>query len=266
VRERRAGERPVRERRERPPRGRRTSEQPSAEPGERQPDTRDTREHRRSRDTRDEILDVATDLFIELGYDKTSLREIAERVGVTKAALYYHFASKEEIFRTLLQPILDLQNDVMTLLQQKPSLEQWADSLTTLVDWVLPRRRLFELFEHNQNAAREMAEKLIRETDFDQVHEAMHQRTNAVLTDESMPLADRVRMAGAVGLCMGVLGFAAGEAFIATPVDELRPAVVDAIRDLLRVGPGNARAAQARRRATPRSASARRRDAAPRRD
>ncbi len=237
-----ARERPARERRPREPR----------EPRERLP-----RERRRPRDTREQILDVATDLFIELGYDKTSLREIAERVGVTKAALYYHFTSKEEIFQTLLQPILDLQNEVMGLLQQKPSLEQWADSLTTLVDWVLPRRRMFELFEHNQNAVRDMAEKLIRETDFESVHEAMHVRTNAVLTDESVPLADRVRMAGAVGLAMGVLGFAAGEAFINTPADELRPAIVDAIRDLLRVGGRRGGAARRRGRAPARSAPAR---------
>ena len=220
---------------------------------------RGPREHRRPRDTRDQILDVATDLFIELGYDKTSLREIAERVGVTKAALYYHFESKEEIFRTLLQPILDLQHEVMTLLQESPSLEQWAESLTTLVDWVLPRRRMFELFEHNQNAVREMAEKLVRETDFDEFHEAMHQRTNAVLTDESVPLSDRVRMAGAVGLAMGVLGFAAGNAFINTPADELRPVIVDAIRDVLRVGARHASAARKRStQAQPRARSGRR--------
>ena len=255
VRERHAGERParerperpVRERPERPVRVRRASERPSRKAAERGAGTRKTREPRRARDTRDEILDVATDLFIELGYEKTSLREIAERVGVTKAALYYHFESKEEIFRTLLQPILDLQNDVMTLLQQNPSLEQWADSLTTLVDWVLPRRRMFQLFEHNQNAAREIAEKLISETDFEEVHEAMHERTNAVLTDESVPLPDRVRMAGAVGLCMGVLGFAAGTAFIETPTEELRPAIVDALHDLLRVGPSGRRARRGRR-------------------
>jgi len=45
-------------------------------------------------DTRQRILDVASELFVERGYDATSLREIAERLGVTKAALYYHFASK----------------------------------------------------------------------------------------------------------------------------------------------------------------------------
>ncbi len=36
--------------------------------------------------TRERILDVALDLFVEKGYDKTSLREIAERMGFTKAA------------------------------------------------------------------------------------------------------------------------------------------------------------------------------------
>jgi AcrR family transcriptional regulator len=48
-------------------------------------------------DTRARIKDVALELFTEQGYDATSLREIAERLGVTKAALYYHFKSKEEI-------------------------------------------------------------------------------------------------------------------------------------------------------------------------
>src|SRR5688500_6894985 len=48
-------------------------------------------------DTRARIQAVALDLFTEQGYDATSLREIAESLGVTKAALYYHFKSKEEI-------------------------------------------------------------------------------------------------------------------------------------------------------------------------
>ena len=50
--------------------------------------------HRDSRgrgDTRTRIQQVALELFAEQGYDKTSLREIAGRLDVTKAALYYHF-------------------------------------------------------------------------------------------------------------------------------------------------------------------------------
>lgn len=47
--------------------------------------------------TRARIQAVALELFTEQGYEKTSLREIAERLGVTKAALYYHFKSKDDI-------------------------------------------------------------------------------------------------------------------------------------------------------------------------
>ncbi|GAB1640146.1 TetR/AcrR family transcriptional regulator [Krasilnikovia sp. MM14-A1259] len=55
----------------------------------------------RQNDTRAEIRRVAMELFTQQGYEATSLREIAERLGVTKAALYYHFRSKEDIVRSL---------------------------------------------------------------------------------------------------------------------------------------------------------------------
>lgn len=43
------------------------------------------------------ILDTAARLLRSGGYHQTTLREIAEAVGIRKASLYYHFASKEEI-------------------------------------------------------------------------------------------------------------------------------------------------------------------------
>ncbi|MEU6581140.1 helix-turn-helix domain-containing protein [Nocardia sp. NPDC046763] len=55
----------------------------------------------RRSDTRERIRSVAMELFSERGYEKTSLREIAERLGVTKAALYYHFRTKEDIVASL---------------------------------------------------------------------------------------------------------------------------------------------------------------------
>src|SRR5881628_394048 len=54
-------------------------------------------------DTRSRVQKVALELFIEQGYEQTSLREIAERLGVTKAALYYHFKTKDEIVDSLSQ-------------------------------------------------------------------------------------------------------------------------------------------------------------------
>ncbi|HEX2313526.1 MAG TPA: TetR family transcriptional regulator [Thermomonospora sp.] len=53
------------------------------------------------------ILAAAGALFAERGYRATSMQAIAERVGITKAALYYHFPAKEEILHHLTLPLLD---------------------------------------------------------------------------------------------------------------------------------------------------------------
>ena len=64
-----------------------------------------TADTRRRSDTRSEIQRIALCRFTEDGYDKTSLREIAEDLGVTKAALYYHFRTKENILESLVTDI-----------------------------------------------------------------------------------------------------------------------------------------------------------------
>ncbi len=71
-------------------------------PGGEDRSTRPASYRTRSRpSTRERILDIALELFTEQGYDKTSLRQIAERLGFSKAAIYYHFASKEDILMAL---------------------------------------------------------------------------------------------------------------------------------------------------------------------
>lgn len=52
--------------------------------------------------TRQQILDIAQDLFTEHGYAGTSMADIAGRLGTSKAALYHHFGSKAEIIDSLL--------------------------------------------------------------------------------------------------------------------------------------------------------------------
>src|SRR3954447_26046068 len=59
----------------------------------------------RRSDTRERIQQAALDLFVERGYEKTSLREIAEKLQVTKAALYYHFRTKEDIVSSLFEDL-----------------------------------------------------------------------------------------------------------------------------------------------------------------
>ena len=54
--------------------------------------------------TRQQILATAQRLFTELGYDATSLQMIADELGLTKAAVYYHFRAKSEILHAAMQP------------------------------------------------------------------------------------------------------------------------------------------------------------------
>jgi len=62
---------------------------------------------RRNADTREDIRAVAIELFAEYGFEQTSLRRIAERLDITKAALYYHFPSKDELLADLARPLID---------------------------------------------------------------------------------------------------------------------------------------------------------------
>ena len=54
--------------------------------------------------TRQQILATAQRLFTELGYDATSLQMIADEMGLTKAAVYYHFRAKSEILHAIMLP------------------------------------------------------------------------------------------------------------------------------------------------------------------
>ena len=57
-------------------------------------------------DTRQQILDVARYLFSDCSYLGVSMKDISERLGITKAALYYHFSSKRDIYVTVLGEVL----------------------------------------------------------------------------------------------------------------------------------------------------------------
>jgi AcrR family transcriptional regulator len=53
--------------------------------------------------TREQILDASLRLFSEKGFARTSVRDIAQAAGITDAAIYYHFASKRDLFEALIE-------------------------------------------------------------------------------------------------------------------------------------------------------------------
>ncbi len=57
-------------------------------------------------DTKEKILQVAFNLFLERGYKEVSLKDISDAVGLTKGAFYHHFTSKEDMFRQIVENYL----------------------------------------------------------------------------------------------------------------------------------------------------------------
>jgi AcrR family transcriptional regulator len=176
------------------------------------------------KDTRDRILDVALELFTEQGYDGTSLRQIAEQLGVTKAALYYHFVSKEDILMALHMRLHEFGKGALVQMGEGPvSLELWGEMLDELVFQMLAQRTIFLMHERNQAAL----EKLHRK-EHDAEHEDIQNQLRRVLADPQVSLRDRVRMAASIGVVFSGL-FLAGDAFESSSNQELG----DQLREIL---------------------------------
>lgn len=71
-------------------------------------------------ETKSEILRVSLELFTERGFEGTSVRDIAEALGITKSSLYYHFASKEAIIRALLEGRRDEIDALLAWVEEQP--------------------------------------------------------------------------------------------------------------------------------------------------
>ena len=178
--------------------------------------------------TRERILDVALDLFTDQGFDGTSMREIAERLHISKPAIYYHFASKEEILMALHMRLHEFGRTALERLTgQTVTLQLWGSLLNEVLDQMVAQRKIFLMHERNQAAL----EKLHRK-DHDAEHDDIQQRFRQALTDPSLPLRDRVRMACSLGAVFGGL-LMAGDAFENVSSTELGSLVRDAVRDVI---------------------------------
>ncbi len=176
--------------------------------------------------TRERILDAALDLFLEQGYDGTSLREIAEQLGVTKAALYYHFESKEDILLALHMRMHEFGKGALMAMGDEPiTLAQWGELLDQIVDQMLSQRKLFLMHERNQA----VLEKL-HNAQHEAEHEDIQNQFRKIILDERVPERDRVRMAAGFGAAFAGL-FLTSDAFPDAKLlgDQLRACVHDVL-------------------------------------
>ncbi|GGZ99395.1 TetR family transcriptional regulator [Streptomyces bluensis] len=147
--------------------------------------------HQRRGDTRRRIQDVALELFAEQGYEKTSLREIAERLAVTKAALYYHFKTKEDILVSLFQDMTRPMDELIDWAKEQPhTLATKQEVLRRYSEALAAASPLFRFMHENQATVRELS---VGESFKDRMVVMME-----IIKEPHMPLVDQVRCVSAL--------------------------------------------------------------------
>ena len=141
--------------------------------------------------TRERILAVATELFIGQGYESTSLRQIADRLGITKAALYYHFQSKEQIFSALLEPASPVMAGLIERMVAADGLEEWAEALDWVLVQMLEHIDLFKLTLRNRQAMAEFQSAI--------EHSGKNEKIRAAIRDKAADVPQQIRMIAALG-------------------------------------------------------------------
>jgi AcrR family transcriptional regulator len=146
-------------------------------------------------DTRSRVQKVALELFAEQGYEKTSLREIAERLGVTKAALYYHFKSKEDIVHSFTDDYFAELDHLLDWAKEQPRTDEARrEILDRYVSIVLASSQVFRFLEQNRASVQSMEAGKER---FARVRLRLEALVD-VLVGAGAPLRDRVRATTAV--------------------------------------------------------------------
>jgi AcrR family transcriptional regulator len=146
-------------------------------------------------DTRSRVQKVALELFAEQGYEKTSLREIAERLGVTKAALYYHFPSKEAIVHSFTDDYFSAIDALLDWAKDQPLTDATRrEILDRYVGILLSGGEVFRFLEQNRASVQAMAAGKDRFARFRDRLDALVD----LLAGPGAPLREQVRATAAV--------------------------------------------------------------------
>src|ERR1700709_225176 len=105
-------------------------------------------------DTRARILQVARALIAEEGFPATSTRELSDRLGFTKAALYYHFRTKEDLLAALIEPAVDELERLVSAAEPRGAAGARRAALSAYVDYVTRHRDLIRVITEDPAVAR----------------------------------------------------------------------------------------------------------------
>ncbi|MGC5014315.1 TetR family transcriptional regulator [Streptosporangium sp. DT93] len=173
--------------------------------------------------TRARILETARALFAANGYQRTSLREIAERLDLTKTAVLYHFPAKADILDALAEPLLrDLEAAIAVTGPPDPGRDRWA-LMENLVDVYLAHRGSLRMI------LRDVA--LFAQDSAFQRFVAVMTEANRLVSGPDPDLRERVRAAQAIAMLSDPVILLAD-----TPGGALRREVLAGVRRLFAEG------------------------------
>lgn len=163
------------------------------------------------------VLDAAIALFAEQGVHGTSLQMIAERIGVTKAAVYYQFRTKEDIALEVLRPTMEDMARVIRIAEVLPDADQRrAVAVSGLIEMLVRHRHLAVIF-HGDPAIDQLVSD---EPEF----KAISDRMRELLEGTNRTIADRI----AFSVFISGMGKAAADPDLADVDDEdLHRALLD---------------------------------------
>jgi AcrR family transcriptional regulator len=181
--------------------------------------------------TADELRRVALEEFAAAGYHATSIQQIADRAGVSKATVLYHFASKEVLLESALAPAIDQLDGILgraRLAAMRTGGEQRAEFLRQFVDFLLQHRSAASIFVNQATTLGDVP--IVRRAN------AEIQLVSGYLEENVGSLDEKVRF----GVALGGAAYLLAGAPLAMPVqdlDALRAALITVLGDLLSVAP-----------------------------
>ncbi len=97
--------------------------------------------------TKDLIIESAEKLFAQFGYLGVSMKDIADSLEITKAALYYHFLSKEDLYLKVLENAFSEFSETIKKISDEDLAIQkkFCKTITTYIDFSLKRKGLAKL-------------------------------------------------------------------------------------------------------------------------
>jgi AcrR family transcriptional regulator len=148
-------------------------------------------------DTRARVLQVALELFAERGFAATSTRELSERLGFTKAALYYYFRTKDDLLAALIQPVLDQLTALTTQTPVRASAAARREVLAAYVDLGTAHLDLIRVLTQDPSVARRPASA---------AHAALEERMLQLVAGHQAPsLTEQIRAWAALAAIRGAL-------------------------------------------------------------